>query len=113
MRPSPLAPLLLLAAAAVATPGPADQGFVGFHVEPLAVLSARQKADLHVTGDHGVVVAAVVEKGPAARAGLEVGDRLCRFAAYDVPDLTTDNEEPRHLWRVAVRMMMENVRAGG
>lgn len=117
MRSSSALPFLLLllpaVPAAFAAPGPAaDQGLVGFHVEPLAVLSAGQKADLKVTGDKGVVVAAIVEKGPAAEAGLALGDRLLRFASYDVPDLLSDTQEPRHLWRVAIRMMMDNARAG-
>jgi hypothetical protein len=103
-------PLLLLVAAAGAAP--ADQGLVGFHVEPLAVLSAKQKADLRVAGDKGVVVAAIVEKGPAALAGLEVGDRLLRFGPHDVPDLVSANDEARRLWRAAIRMMMAYPRAG-
>jgi hypothetical protein len=102
---------LLPSTPAVAGP-PAAPGLVGFHVEPLAVLSAEQKAELGVAGDHGVHVAAIVANGPAARAGLETGDRLCRFAEYEVPDLRSDADEARHLWRVAIRMMMGNARAG-
>lgn len=109
---SVLLPLLLLSAAGAAPGSPSDRGFAGFHVEPLAVLSAQQKADLKVTGDHGVVVACIVAQGPAARAGLEIGDRLLGFGPYEVPDLVTTAEETRHLWRVAIRMMMDNVRAG-
>jgi hypothetical protein len=105
--------LALLAALAAADPAPASEpGLVGFHVEPLAVLSARQKADLGVTGDRGVVVAAIVEKGPAEKAGLRVGDRLLRFGPNDVPDLVKGEDEARHLWRVAIRMMLTNARAG-
>lgn len=105
--------LALLAALAAADPAPAaEPGFVGFHVEPLAVLSARQKADLRVTGDRGVVVAAIIEKGPAEAAGLGIGDRLLRFGGNDVPDLVKAEEEARHLWRVAIRMMLTNARAG-
>jgi hypothetical protein len=99
----------LLAAIAAAAPEP---GIVGFHVEPLSVLSARQKADLGVAGDRGVVVAAIVGKGPAEKAGLEVGDRLLRFGGNDVPDLVEARDEARHLWRVAIRMMLANARAG-
>ncbi|HEX5137465.1 MAG TPA: PDZ domain-containing protein [Planctomycetota bacterium] len=105
--------LALFAALAAAGPDPAPEpGIVGFHVEPLAVLSARQKADLGVTGDRGVVVAAIVEKGPADVAGLKLGDRLLRFGGNDVPDLVTGADEARHLWRVATRMMLGNARSG-
>lgn len=106
-----LLPILLLATAALAGP-PSEPGFVGFHVEPLANLSAGQKAELKAAGDHGVHVAAIVAKGPAAEAGLEIGDRLVRFASNDVPDLICNDPEPHHLWRVAIRMMMAIPRAG-
>jgi hypothetical protein len=116
MRIRPSLALLTVAGAlvpALAAPGPAaDQGLVGFHVEPLVRLSAQQKADLGVTGDHGVVVAAIVPLGPAAQAGLKPADRLLRFGPYDVPDLATLAEESHRLWRAAIRMMMDNARAG-
>jgi len=116
MRSAATLLILLLAAAPVtiAAPGPAapEQGYVGFHAEPIANLSDQQKADLKVAEDHGVVVAAVIAKGPGARAGLEIGDRLLRFGSYDVPDLFHNDPEPHHLWRVAMRMMMDNVHVG-
>ena len=103
--------LLLATAPAVAGP-PSEPGLLGFHAEPLAVLSAQQKAELSASGDHGVYVSAVVSKGPAEQAGLAVGDRLIRFGRYDVPDLLSDAPEPHHLWRVAIAMMMGNARGG-
>jgi hypothetical protein len=103
--------LPLLATKAGAAPGWA-KGHVGFRLEPLVILSASQRAELGVTGDHGVVVATITEGGPAEKAGLKAGDHVLRFGGEDVPDLLTDTEEPRHLWHVAVRYLIENVPAG-
>ncbi len=98
-----------------ASPPPsAVQGYVGFHVEPLPMLSAKQKADLGAVGSHDVVVALVIEGGPAATAGVRVGDFLLKMGGKDVPRLlTTDRYDPRHHeWRVAMRVMMADVKPG-
>jgi len=100
---------LLLAAPARAAD---EQGYVGFWLSPLVILSADQKAELGITGEGGVVVASVTAGGPADRAGMRPGDKLLRFGAENVPDLTADIEEPRHLWHVAARYLLANVRAG-
>jgi len=112
--PRPLLLLIALLAAPVARAEPArEPGIVGFHAEPISILSERQKADLGVAGDHDVVVAAVVPKGPAAKAGLRIGDRLRTFGPHEVPDLhSRERDEAHHLWRVAMRMMLANARVG-
>jgi len=102
---------LLLALPASALPD-AEQGYVGFRLEPLVILSASQKAELGASGDHGVVVATITEGGPAEKAGLRPGDRVLRFGNEDVPDLLSDTDEPRHLWHVAVHLLTENIPAG-
>jgi hypothetical protein len=106
--------LLFAATAAAKDPQPSfEDGFVGFHVEPLSIISDGQKADLGVSGNHGVVVAAIVEKGPADLAGLRIGDYLLRFGTREVPDLfTRERGEAHHLWRVAMHFLLETTRPG-
>jgi hypothetical protein len=121
VRPTFFRALLLCAAtssvgnvARAEPPASAAPGFVGFHVEPMPLLSPEQKAALGVTGDKGVVVALVVKGGPADLAGMRVGDFLVRFAGKDLPQPTwTDRYVPaHHEWRVAVRRLLTDVKAG-
>jgi len=104
----------IFTAAVSAEPGPkSEPGIVGFHAEPLSIISEGQKADLGVSGDHGVVIAAVVAKGPADLAGLRIGDHLLRFGSHEVPDLfTRKRDEAHHLWRVSMRFLLGSTRAG-
>lgn len=108
-----LAAGLVLVPCAAAGPGTPEPGLVGFHPEPLSLLRDQQKADLGVTGDHGVVVAAVLQGGPADKAGLRLGDRLLRVGRHEVPDLFARKRgEANHLWRVAMRFLLGSARVG-
>ncbi len=121
---SPFLPLLAVAGLAfllsgLGAPGaqaapPADAGIVGFHCEPLTIVSDEQRRELGSPGKEGSVVALVVPGGPADKAGLRLGDLLVGFAGKDVPQLhTSDRYDPKHHeWRVAMREMLGNVEAG-
>ena len=65
--------------------GAVKRGYLGVNIQPL---SADIAAGLGLPKEHGEIVAAVVESGPAARAGVRQGDVIVRVAGQDV---TFDN----------------------
>ena len=55
----------------------AEPVHLGVH---FAALDARTLAVLHMTEDHGLIVAAVDDNSPAARAGIQKADVILSFA---------------------------------
>jgi S1-C subfamily serine protease len=58
------------------------RGFLGVQMQPVAVRRASG-----TVADGGVMVASVVEDGPAARAGIEAGDVIVRVNGTPTPDM--------------------------
>ena len=68
----------------------AERGFVGIGFAPIALLDAANREELRamgITATGGVVVTNVLPAGPAAKAGVAVGDVLVSFAGRDVKGL--------------------------
>jgi len=109
-----LALLALVGSALVFGEETSDEvGFAGVQFEPVAIMTAEQKAELGITGDHGIVIAVVTEGGPAERAGLKLGDYATMFGDMEVPDLTVKGRGvEHHTWRLYMRTVYASVRAG-
>jgi len=99
--------LLLAAAAFVARPlfaGPdapgaaPPKGYLGLHLEPNQLLTPERREELGVGGDQGSVVAALVQTGPAAKAGVHLGDLVLRLGGTDVPSPPSAGAEDRHVY---------------
>jgi S1-C subfamily serine protease len=58
------------------------RGFLGVQMQPVAVRRASG-----TVADGGVMVASVVEDGPAARAGIEAGDVIVKVNGTQTPDM--------------------------
>jgi hypothetical protein len=89
-------------------------GYLGFHVEPLSILSPAQRKELGTDLDEGNVVAALIHGGPADGAGLKLGDLLMSLGGHDIPPLKThDRYNPvHHQWRVAMRKLFASIPLG-
>ena len=89
-------------------------GYLGFHLEPLSILTDAQRADLGTDVREGNVVAAIIRGGPADLAGLKLGDLLMRLGTHELPVLQTrDRYDPlHHEWRVAMRGFYASIRLG-
>jgi hypothetical protein len=99
--------------AAPAPSAPAPRGRVGFQPTAVRGLSPEQRAELGVEREAGTVVLVVVPGGPAAKAGLRVGDVVLRYRGKDVPDdAGIDGPEAARAWAEAFAKLTEGTKAG-
>lgn len=73
--------------------GAVERGWLGVQIQ---ALDEAMAAALELQQTAGALVAAVVERGPAARSGIAVGDVITRFGATTI-------KEPRDLSRAVAR----------
>lgn len=94
----------------------AERGVLGFKPVAVPLMPPEARTGLGVTALYGVIVVAVTPNGPAAKAGLKVGDMLVKYAGKDMPDTTAidamDPMAPKRFGDVFMKLA-EDVKPGG
>lgn len=101
---------------APAAPATGERGFVGFTPFPLALLPEEVREEVKTSAKEGIVVVQVLPGGPAAKAGLRLGDRLLRYADQALPDTKdldpSDLEAAQETFGAAFQKIAETVKVG-
>ena len=63
-----------------------ERGYLGFSPVPATLIADDVRAKMKVSAKAGVVVMQVFPGGPAAKAGMKVGDVLLKIGGKDLPD---------------------------
>lgn len=67
----------------LASKGRVARGYIGVGVQPVAIPAAL-KQQLNLTQETAVMVLSVEENGPAARAGVTMGDVIVKLAGHEI-----------------------------
>ena len=113
--PAP-APAPTPAPAPAPTPATVERGFVGFTPLPVALIPEEAREEAKIAAKDGVIVIQILNHGPAAKAGLKLGDKLLQYAGQPIPETkdldATDPQAAQEKFGAAFQKLALSVKVG-
>lgn len=94
----------------LATKGKIARGYLGVMMQPVGI-SDQMKTTLNVQGDAGLIVIGVEQGGPAAQAGILIGDIIVSFEGQTISD-TNEIQSLLTSDKVGQPVALQVIRAG-